>query len=71
MKRLNKTLRRKRQQRQRSSRRLRRRYSRRHRGGSLPVPSGSVVGVSFGGEYGVPVLMTKEQFEEQKESLED
>jgi hypothetical protein len=37
------------------------------------VPAGSVVAVSTQGEYGVPVLMTKERFEEQQEKggLED
>jgi hypothetical protein len=72
MKRLNKTLRRRRQRRQRS-RRVGRRHTRRqrHRGGALPVPSGSLVGVSFKGEYGAPVLMTTERYEEEKEGLED
>jgi len=71
MKRSNKTLRRKRQQRQRSSRRSRRRQTRRQKGGSLPVPAGAVVAVSSKGEYGVPLLMTREKFEEEGESLED
>ena len=60
-----KTLRRRRQRRQRSRRN--RHPTRRHRGGSLPVPAGSVVAVSTQGEYGVPVLMTRERFEEQQE----
>lgn len=71
MKPTKKTLRRKRQRRQRSRRQ--RRSSRRQRGGSLPVPAGSVVAVSTQGEYGVPVLMTRERFEEEQEKggLED
>ena len=66
-------MRRKRQRRQRSRRLSKRRLTRRHRGGELPVPAGSLVGVSLGGEYGVPILMTKERYEEEKEknSLED
>lgn len=72
MKRLNKTMRRKRQRRQRSRRmQLRKRQTRRQRGGALPVPPGSLVGVSFKGEYGAPVLMTTERYEEEKEGLED
>lgn len=61
MKRLNKTLRRKRQRKQRSRRHRHRRQTRRHRGGSLPAPAGSVVAISTGGEYGVPILMSKEK----------
>lgn len=73
MKRLNKTMRRKLQRRQRSRRlsRHRKTRGRRQRGGDLPVPAGSLVAVSTGGELGVPILMRKEQFEAQKESLED
>ena len=41
------------------------------RGGSLPVPPGALVGISTQGEYGVPLLMTREKFEEEKGSLED
>lgn len=73
MRRLNKTMRRRLQKRQRS-RRLSRRYKtrrQRQKGGDLPVPAGSLVAVSTGGELGVPILMRKEQFEAQKESLED
>lgn len=72
MKRVNKTMRRKRFRKQRS-RRHGRRHTRRHRGGGLPVPAGALVGISTGGEYGVPVLMRKEQYETEKEkgSLED
>ena len=63
----NRTMRRKLQKKQRS-RRLSRTRSRRlrQRGGDLPVPDGSLVAVSTGGEYGVPILMSKESFEEQK-----
>ncbi len=75
MKRANKTMRKQKQRRQRSRRSLRRRLTRRykHRGGSLPVPSGSVVAISTGGEYGVPILMTKEAAEKEQErgSIED
>ncbi len=62
-----KTLRQRKQRRQRS--RKHRRYTRKQkqRGGSLPVPAGSVVAVSTQGEYGVPVLMTRERFEEEQE----
>jgi hypothetical protein len=72
MKRLNKTMRRKRFRRQRS-RRQGRKYTRRSRGGGLPVPAGALVGISLGGEHGVPLLMSKEQYETEKEkgSLED
>lgn len=72
MKRLNKTLRRKRFRKQRS-RRHGKRHTRRSRGGGLPVPAGSLVGISTGGEHGVPLLMSKEQYEKEKEngSLED
>jgi hypothetical protein len=73
MKRLNKTLRRKRQRKQRSRRHSYRKHTRRHRGGSLPVPAGSVVAISTAGEYGVPVLMSKEKadVELEKGSLEE
>jgi len=79
MARFNKTLRRKRQRRQRSRRlRFSRRqgikpFLRRLKGGSLPVPSGSLVGVSLGGEYGVPILLSKDLYEKEKEreGLED
>ncbi len=72
MKRVNKTMRRKRFRKQRS-RRHGKRHTRRHRGGGLPVPAGSLVGISTGGEHGVPLLMNKEQYEMEKEkgSLED
>ena len=65
-------MRRKRFRRQRS-RRQGRRHTRRHRGGGLPVPAGALVGISTGGEFGVPTLMSKEQYESEKEkgSLED
>lgn len=63
------------QRKQRSRRLSRHRRTRRHRqrGGGLPVPAGSLVAVSTGGEYGVPILMSKEQFESEKDggSLED
>lgn len=79
MKRLNKTLRRKLQRRQRSrnTRRYRKRQTRRKQkqrgGGSLPVPAGALVAISSGGEYGMPMLMSKERAEELQESggLED
>lgn len=77
MKRPNKTMRRKQQRRQRSRRHSYRyrKHTRRykHRGGSLPVPAGSVVAISTAGEYGVPVLMSKEEAEAQQErgSLEE
>lgn len=73
MKRVNKTMRRKRQQKQRSRRHRHRRHTRRHRGGSLPVPSGALVGMSTGGEYGVPILLTRERAEAELEKggLED
>ena len=72
MKRINKTMRRKRFRKQRS-RRHGRRHTRRSRGGGLPVPAGSLVGISTGGEFGVPTLMLKEHYEAEKEkgSLED
>jgi hypothetical protein len=72
MNRLKKTMRRKRQRRQRSRRFRLRSKTRRQRGG-LAVPPGSLVGVSLGGEYGVPVLLTKETYEKEKdrEGLED
>ena len=41
------------------------------RGGSLPVPPGALVGISTQGEYGVPLLITRERFEEEGDSLED
>jgi hypothetical protein len=70
MKRLNKTLRRKKQRRQRSRRHSHRknRHTRRQKGGSLPVPAGSVVAISTGGEYGVPILMSKEKAVAEQES---
>jgi hypothetical protein len=79
MSRFNKTLRRKRQRRQRSRRlRFHRRqtfkpFLKRLKGGNLPVPAGSLVGVSLGGEYGVPILLPKEVYEREKEreGLED
>lgn len=73
MKRLNKTLRRKRFRKQRSRRHSRRRHTRRHRGGGLPVPAGALVAVSTGGEYGIPILIKREKYEAEKESgsLED
>ncbi len=69
-------MRRKRQRRQRTRRfHLKKGSSRKQKqkGGSLPVPSGSLVAVSLGGEYGVPVLMPKDQYESEKEreGLED
>jgi N12 class adenine-specific DNA methylase len=67
-------MRRKRQRRQRTRRFfLKKRHSRKQKGGSLPVPTGSLVAVSLGGEYGVPVLMPKDQYEseKEKEGLED
>ncbi len=65
-------MRRKRFRKQRS-RRQGRRQTRHRRGGALPVPAGSLVGISTGGEHGVPLLMNKEQYEMEKEkgSLED
>jgi hypothetical protein len=59
MKRANKTLRKQKQRRQRSRRSLRRRLTRRYK--------------HRGGEYGVPILMTKEAAEKEQErgSLED
>lgn len=75
MRRLNKTMRSKLQRKQRSRRLSRHRKTRRHRqrGGDIPVPAGAIVAVSTGGEYGLPVLMSKEVYEEVKErgSLED
>lgn len=75
MKRYNKTLRRKRHHKQRSRRHksYRKQTRRRQRGGDLPVPAGALVSVSTGGEYGVPILMRKEEFEADKErgSLDD
>lgn len=66
-------MRRKRFRRQRSRRHGRRHTRRHYRGGALPVPAGSLVAVSTPGEYGIPILMRKEQYEEEKEkgSLED
>ena len=76
MKRVNKTMkqRRKRFRKQRSRRhRSYRRQTRSQKAGGLPVPAGALVGVSTGGEYGVPVLMSKEHYETEKGkgSLED
>jgi len=75
MRRLNKTMRSKLQRKQRSRRLSRHRKTRRHRqkqrGGDLPVPAGAIVAVSTGGEYGFPVLMSKEVFEQVKDGLED
>jgi len=73
MKRLNKTMRKKRQQRQRSRRRSYKRHTRRQRGGTLAAPAGSIVAISTGGEYGVPILMSKEKAEAELErgSLEE
>ena len=75
MRRLNKTMRSKLQRKQRSRRLSRHRKTRRHRqrGGDLPVPAGAIVSVSTGGEYGLPVLMSKDEYEREKErgSLED
>lgn len=72
MKRVTKTMRRRRQRRQRTRRFRMRKQTRRQRGG-LAVPPGSLVGVSLGGEYGVPILLTKESYEVEKErgGLED
>jgi hypothetical protein len=69
MKRLNKSLRRKRQTKQRSRKHHARRHTRRNRqrGGSLPVPAGALVGMSTGGEYGVPILITRERAEAELE----
>jgi hypothetical protein len=64
----NKTMRRKLRHRQRSRRHKYRRHTRRQRGGDLPVPSGAVVAISTGGEYGVPILMSKETAEKLQES---
>ncbi len=51
-------MRRKLRHRQRSRRRRNyRRFTRKQRGGELPVPRGAVVAISTGGEYGIPVLM--------------
>lgn len=65
----NKTLRRKLHKKQRSRRhRSYRRFTRRYRQkGGLPVPDGSIVAISTGGELGVPILMTKDQAEELQE----
>lgn len=63
----NKTMRRKLQHRQRSRRhrfRHRHRHTRRQRGGDLPVPSGALVGISTGGEYGRTILVPKDQAED-------
>lgn len=60
-------MRKQRQRRQRSRRHLRKRLTRRHRGGSLPVPPGALVGMSTGGEYGVPILITRERAEAELE----
>ncbi len=73
MRRLNKTMRsrqrrQKLQRKQRSRRLSRHRKTRRHRqrGGDLPVPAGAIVAVSTGGEYGLPVLMSKTSMKEKK-----
>jgi hypothetical protein len=74
MKRLNKTKKQRQKRfRKQRSRRHGRRHTRRQKGGGLPVPAGALVGVSTGGEFGVPTLMRKEQYEKEKEngSLED
>lgn len=60
-------MRRKLQRRQRSRRLSRRRQTRRLRGGSLPVPPGALVGVRTEGEYGVPILIEKEKYEDIQE----
>ncbi len=61
-------MRRKLRHRQRSRRRRNyRRFTRKQRGGELPVPRGAVVAISTGGEYGIPVLMSKEQADELQE----
>ena len=67
MKRLNKTMRRKKQRRQRSRRHSHKRHTRRQKGGTLPVPPGAVVAMSTGGEYGVPILLSKEKAVEEQE----
>ena len=59
-------MRRKLRHRQRSRRRHSRRFTRRQHGG-LPVPAGSVVAISTGGELGVPILLSKEKAEELQE----
>jgi hypothetical protein len=66
MKSIKKTLRRKlqRRQRTRNTRRYRKRTLRRQRGAGLPVPPGALVAISTGGEYGIPILMSKEKAEE-------
>jgi len=63
MKRLNKSLRKTKHHARRHTRRNRNRQ----RGGSLPVPAGALVGMSTGGEYGVPILMSKEKAEAELE----
>ena len=65
MKRLNKSLRKTKQRARRHTRRHRNRNK--QRGGSLPVPAGALVGMSTGGEYGVPILMSKEKAEAELE----
>jgi hypothetical protein len=65
MKRLNKSLRKTKQRARRHTRRNRNRNK--QRGGSLPVPAGALVGMSTGGEYGVPILMSKEKAEAELE----
>ena len=69
MKRLNKSLRKTKQRARRHTRRNRSRNRNRNkqRGGSLPVPAGALVGMSTGGEYGVPILMSKEKAEAELE----
>jgi hypothetical protein len=69
MKRLNKSLRKTKQRARRHTRRNRNRNRNRNkqRGGSLPVPAGALVGMSTGGEYGVPILMSKEKAEAELE----
>jgi chemotaxis response regulator CheB len=72
MKRLNKSLRKTKQRSRkhharRHTRRNRSRNRNKQRGGSLPVPAGALVGMSTGGEYGVPILMSKEKAEAELE----
>jgi hypothetical protein len=67
-------MRKRRQRKQRSRRHSHKRQTRRHhRGGGLPVPSGSLVSISSKGEYGVPMLVSKEfaEAELEREGLED
>ena len=65
MKRLNKSLQKTKQRARRHTRRNRNRNK--QRGGSLPVPAGALVGMSTGGEYGVPILITRERAEAELE----